>query len=116
MRVAVTGGRDLSDWAIIEKGLKGFGPTTVLAHGGAPGADTLAGEYAVRSGWQVHIFPADWKTYGNAAGPIRNQKLLDDFKPDVLVAFPGGRGTADMVRRARKREIEVREVDWENEF
>jgi hypothetical protein len=37
---------------------------------------------------------------GRAAGPRRNQRMLEDFRPDLVVAFPGGRGTAYMVRRA----------------
>jgi hypothetical protein len=45
-------------------------------------------------------FPANWKVYGRAAGPIRNMKMLLEGKPDLVVAFPGGIGTADMVKKA----------------
>lgn len=54
--------------------------------------------------------PADWKTHGKRAGSIRNQKMIDDYHPQLVVAFPGGAGTADMVRRARAAGIEVREI------
>ena len=47
-----------------------------------------------------------------SAGHIRNQVMLDKGKPDVVVAFPGGRGTADMVRRAEGAGIEVRRIKW----
>jgi hypothetical protein len=50
---------------------------------------------------------ADWNTHGRAAGPIRNQRMLDEVKPELVVAFPGGRGTADMVRRAREAGVNV---------
>lgn len=53
---------------------------------------------------------ADWKTHGRAAGPIRNQRMIDEWKPTLVIAFAGGRGTADMIRRAKAAGIEVREV------
>lgn len=55
----------------------------------------------------VRAFPADWHRDGKAAGPIRNRRMLLEGMPDLVVAFPGGRGTADMVRRARAAGIEV---------
>jgi hypothetical protein len=54
--------------------------------------------------------PADWKAHGRAAGPIRNQRMIDEHRPELVVAAPGGRGTADMVRRARAAGIEVFEI------
>ena len=54
----------------------------------------------------IELFPADWKVRGRAAGHIRNQQMLDEGRPHLVVAFPGGRGTADMVRRARAAGIE----------
>lgn len=55
-------------------------------------------------------FPANWKSHGKGAGPIRNQKMIDEGKPDLVLAFPGGRGTADMVRRAKAAGVRVIEV------
>jgi hypothetical protein len=57
------------------------------------------------------VYPADWAKHGRAASPIRNQQMLDEGRPNLVVAFPGGRGTADMVRRARSAGVEVIEVD-----
>jgi hypothetical protein len=57
----------------------------------------------------VSVYAA-WHDYGKAAGPIRNKRMLTDFAPDIVVAFPGGKGTADMVRQAKEREVEVREM------
>ena len=86
-------------------------PSTVIIHGAAKGADSLASEWAALNEVKEEVFPADWKTHGRAAGPIRNQQMLDEGKPDLVIAFPGGRGTADMVKRARKAGIEVMEVE-----
>jgi len=76
-------------------------PICALAHGGASGADRLAGAWATARGLEVEVFEAGWEAYGRSAGPRRNERMLRDFVPDLVVAFPGGRGTADMVRRAR---------------
>ena len=67
----------------------------------ASGADQLAGQWAKSRGISVKAYPADWKNLGRIAGPIRNKKMLDE-KPDLLVAFPGGKGTANMVFYAKK--------------
>lgn len=78
-----------------------------IIHGAARGADTMAGEFARASGKEELAFPADWKTHGRRAGPIRNQQMLDEGKPDCVIAFPGGVGTLDMVTRARRAGIRV---------
>jgi len=59
----------------------------------------------------VQVFPADWETHGKAAGPIRNQRMLDEGRPDLVVAFPGGRGTSDMVARAKRAGVEVMMIE-----
>lgn len=56
----------------------------------------------------VRVFKADWDKHGKAAGPIRNQQMLDEGKPDLVLAFAGGKGTDDMCRRARAAGVEVR--------
>jgi hypothetical protein len=59
------------------------------------------------------VFYADWDKHGRAAGPIRNQQMLDEGKPDLVVAFllPQGSGTLDMIRRTEKAGIEVRVIE-----
>ena len=118
MRVLVCGGRDFDNWALMagvlricygdKKGKPRKGD--VMITGDACGADWLARAYAKDTNRKYEGYPADWKKYGKAAGPIRNQQMLDEGKPDIVVAFPGGVGTADMVRRARKAGVEVIEV------
>jgi len=85
-------------------------PSRVI-HGGARGVDHLASTWAGVNGFDAREYSADWEAHGRAAGPIRNQRMIDEGKPDLVIAFPGGRGTADMVRRARAAGVEVIEVD-----
>ena len=96
------------DWLFRElDALRSSRGVTIIVSGCARGADTLGIEWAEASGVEVARFPADWNTHGRAAGPIRNQQMLDEGKPDLVVAFPGGRGTADMARRARAAGIKL---------
>lgn len=82
----------------------------VVVSGGARGADMLAKSSCIALGIEHREILADWVGHGRAAGPIRNQQMLDEGKPDLVVAFPGGTGTADMVRRAKAAGVRVIEV------
>jgi hypothetical protein len=75
--------------------------------GGAPGADSHAEQWAKDRTLPVKVFKAQWKMYGRSAGPIRNGVMLAKGKPDFVVAFPGGDGTADMVRQAIAAGVEI---------
>jgi hypothetical protein len=101
---------------VLDKLLDKLGVTTLI-HGGARGADSLAAEWAMANGIPVleyPVTPEDWRTIGKAAGPMRNQRMLDEGKPDLVVAFPGGSGTADMVRRAQRAGVKViNECGWD---
>lgn len=112
MRVLVCGGRDYKDYHTVAVYLNQCLPSrpTTIIEGGAHGADELARKWARVAEVPVETYVANWKLLGPKAGPIRNQAMLDQGKPDIVVAFPGGRGTADMVRRARAANIPVREV------
>lgn len=114
MRALVCGGRDYTDREMIWYHLDFFGPPeiTEVISGMARGADTIAAEWALRFKFPLHKFYADWERDGKAAGPIRNQRMLDEGKPDLVIAFPGGRGTADMVRRAEKAGVPVHKIGW----
>jgi hypothetical protein len=87
----------------------------VIIHGGARGADNLAGMWAKANNIQSNVYLADWKAYGNRAGPIRNQLMLKSENPDIVVAFPGGNGTNHMVSIARKNNTEVYIVEDKDE-
>lgn len=106
MRVLVTGGRSFEEWSKVQRLLSEVKPTVVI-QGGAPGADRLAAKWADINGIPLVTYPALWKQ-GKKAGPIRNAFMLADSRPDLVIAFPGGSGTADMVSRAEAAGIPVR--------
>jgi hypothetical protein len=113
IRLLVCGDRHYDDWATLSWTLDQFRWThfkagdaiDVVIEGEAPGADTMAREWAEKRGIPVDAHPADWTKYGKAAGPIRNQEMLDCGPTHVLAFhndFENSRGTKDMVARARK--------------
>ena len=106
MRAAVTGGREFSDAALVRRTLDAWHPREI-AHGGARGLDSLAQEWARQRGIMMTVYHADWRNEGRRAGPIRNHLMLSDFRPDILIAFPGGRGTAHCTELAVRMGIEV---------
>lgn len=109
MRILVCGGRDFNDAAIVFAALDEHAASAeCICHGGAPGADSLAGEWAQNRGIECRVFHADWERHGRAAGPIRNQQMLTEFAPTLVVAFPGGRGTNDMIFKAARADVPVR--------
>ncbi len=113
MKVLVCGGRDYLDDFTVQYVLSLHHrktPITTLIHGGARGADYLAAKWAAEAGIAAWPFYTDWNKHGKAAGPIRNQRMLDEGKPDLVIAFPGGKGTAHMVRIARAAGISVAEA------
>lgn len=105
-RVLVCGGREYGDreylFSVMDYFHERHGFTLVI-HGGARGADALAGVWARARGVPEQPCPANWARYGKRAGILRNVEMLVDHKPDFVIAFPGGRGTADMVRRVSER-------------
>lgn len=114
MRYLICGGRDADQEirdAVWNWVMGNAAPGDVIIYGGARGVDYEAMIAAQALPGVKHLpFQADWQSHGRAAGPIRNQRMIDEGKPDLVVSFLGGRGTADMVRRARKAGIAVQEV------
>lgn len=118
MRVLVCGTRYYSDGLkfLIQSELERRKDIKVIIEGGAKGADSLAAEWACatqgcQGAVELETYPAEWNKHGPSAGPKRNQRMLDEGKPDLVLAFhtdPGlGKGTADMVRRAKKAGVPV---------
>jgi hypothetical protein len=90
-------------WYFVPKG-----KALELGCGGCPtGADMLARRWARDSGVSLTVYEADWKQFGKAAGPLRNQQMLSDFQPNFLLAFPGSNGTYNCIRAAKLRSIPV---------
>lgn len=110
--LCVCGGRDYQDrekvFSTLDR-VHAKRPVTLLVHGAARGADSLGAEWAMARGIETKPFPADWNTHGRRAGPVRNAEMVAHGL-DGLVAFPGGTGTADMVRQCRAAGVAVMEV------
>lgn len=112
MRVLVCGDRNWTDYRLLSDTLDGFiGDISCIIEGECRGADRMARDWALRAGVRVLRFPAGWERYGKAAGVIRNQQMLEQGKPDLVVAFHNdiehSRGTRDMVYRARIAGVKV---------
>lgn len=109
-RLLVCGGRDYADrervFSVLDR-VNAKRPLGVVIHGAARGADTLAGEWAEEREVEVWRFPAKWGEEGRAAGHLRNQRMLDVAQPQGVVAFPGGAGTEDMIKRAKAAGVTV---------
>jgi len=113
MKVIVCGGRDFTDQARLYKFLDRFHrkhSLEIVVEGDSRGVDRMAGYWARKNRIEDRKYPADWNALGKAAGPLRNQQMIDAEKPDAVIAFQGGHGTADMVRRAHEAEILVIEA------
>jgi predicted Rossmann-fold nucleotide-binding protein len=111
MRLLVCGGRDFTNRKFVNEALDVIHASrgiTLVIDGGATGADSLAASWARTAGVLNDTYPADWRKHGRAAGMIRNRQMLKSGKPDLVVAFPGGRGTIGMISIAEKAGIEVK--------
>lgn len=109
VRVLICGSRDWTKEDSIRDLIERLPADAVVIHGAAKGADEIADRLARARGLRVEAYPADWRQHGKAAGPIRNQRMIDEGKPDAVEAFvlPSSRGTWDMVRRAKKAGVMV---------
>lgn len=108
MKILVCGSRSWSNLAVMRqtlcKAAEGHHSITII-NGAARGADRMSSELAELFLWHSAEFPAQWDKYGKAAGPKRNQKMLEEAEPDLVLAFVDkpiskSRGTYDMVSRA----------------
>jgi ribA/ribD-fused uncharacterized protein len=120
MRLLVSGGRDFDDVDFIVKHMNRLHKSRIITsvvYGTARGVDTICGFWAYElEGVEPIPVPAEWHdqngNFDRGAGHKRNQRMLDEFRPDALFAFPGGKGTADMVRRATKVLPEIWQSNW----
>lgn len=112
MRVLVTGDRTWKTYLSIRRELEKLPKGSVVIHGAAPGADSLADLAAQHLGLEREAYPADWTTYGKAAGPIRNTAMIEQGKPELVLAFhphiEDSKGTRDCVAKAMAAEIPVK--------
>ena len=128
MRVLVCGGRNYNDRPTLYATLNELyhkKPITCIIEGDAKGADKLAGRWAFDMNIKCEVYTPDWNNinvpdavvkynnygpYNAKAGHNRNLRMLVEGKPDLVVAFPGGRGTANMIKQAKQHGIEVKEI------
>ena len=120
-RLLVCGGRDFGK-TLAERehflnqmdALLGFmtrqGYRLIIIEGEAKGADIMTRKWAESHDLEVLKFPANWKKYPKAAGPIRNKQMLDEGKPDAVLAWPGGTGTENMKTQAKAAGVSVVEM------
>lgn len=116
----VCGGRDFNDRGLLYTILtelwsewkEHYPPNEhiLIIHGGARGADRLAGQWAKDMGVPCVGHPADWDKHGKKAGVLRNIEMFDKYRPGAVIAFKGGRGTAHMVSYSRKNGANVLEI------
>lgn len=114
MRVIICGGRGYNDKEYIFRALDAIHEKTPITHvlsGMALGADTWGVIWARQRGLDTTGFHAQWKTHGKAAGPIRNRSMLEDGKPELVIAFPGGKGTANMIEQAKAAGVSIIQLD-----
>lgn len=110
MRLLVCGSRNWTDVDAVAERLEKYLPSVII-HGGCPsGADRTAAGWAHVFQVPTEVFPANWTLNGKAAGPIRNRQMLEEGKPDLVLAFGTGKGTDGMVRLAEKAGIPVERV------
>lgn len=117
MRILVCGHREFDDWDLLCETLnvwldRSLDELTII-EGEAKGADFLARVWAKHFGIKYEAYPADWKTYGKRAGPIRNAQMLKEGKPDLVIAFlaEGSIGTKDMINQSEKVGVPVKVIN-----
>lgn len=111
MKVIVTGSRKgFSGVETVLNEMKDKLPITSIVCGGALGVDSQCEAWALNHDLPTEVFPAFWLTEGRSAGPKRNQRMIDESKPEFAIIFPGGTGTADCAARIKKANIPYVEI------
>lgn len=112
-RVLVCGSRGWTDMATIYNRICSLPDDSIVIHGGAEGADRIAGEAAKSRGFHVAVMHAMWIRYGKSAGHKRNAAMLA-LGPDLVIAFSlGTNGTQGTIDGARRRGIPVEVIGTE---
>jgi predicted Rossmann-fold nucleotide-binding protein len=111
MRVIVCGGRDYHErdivFALLDKFVEVLGEITTLVHGAARGADSIAAEWAELRCVPDEDYRPDYNKYPGWQAPLIRNQLMADKGAAFCIAFPGGRGTEDMIYKARAAKIPV---------
>jgi len=119
VRILITGGRTYQNKEKVFRILNEYkeadhiGLITII-HGGAAGADSLANEWGKENNMPIEVYKAEWDLYGKAAGPIRN-KLMASKNIDFAIAFPGGKGTRNMISICSKNNISIIDCSYDKD-
>lgn len=109
MRILVCGSRSWTDYARLKSILAQHGgesagdmPDVVVIDGGARGADAMAYKAAIELRYGSERYFADWTRYGKSAGLRRNERMLKEGHPDLVLAFWDYKssGTRHMIKLA----------------
>ena len=117
LKVIIAGGRNFSNDKILKQTcdniLQGQPNIEIVSGAHYKGADKLGEQYAKERNYQLTKFPANWNTYGRAAGPKRNQQMAN--YADVLIAFWDGKskGTLNMINEAKRANLSVNIISYE---
>lgn len=108
MRTIIAGGRDLHDYALLQKAIAAC-PwlITFVVAGGATGVDTMAVRWAKEHSVMCLEYNADWRTHGKAAGPMRNRAMADDAQALLAIWDGQSRGTGNMIETAKAKGLKV---------
>lgn len=113
LRVIVCGGRDFKNYevgfSVLDQIDQEHAYISMIVHGNASGADTIASAWVHCNKRQEWPFPAEWSKYGKSAGPRRNKQMLGSGAT-LVIAFPGGKGTRNMVKQALAAGLQVIDV------
>ncbi len=110
MRLLIAAGRHLEDAALIRRALMrahAIRPITVVIHGSSGRLGAITEEWARAQHLHVVRYPANWRAFGKRAGLIRNAFMLEDARPDMVLALPGGSDTRDLIARAHSARVPV---------
>ncbi|MFI4861814.1 MAG: DUF2493 domain-containing protein [Phycisphaerales bacterium JB063] len=108
MKTIIAGSRDITDFTLVSQVIDAskFDITGVVC-GEARGVDALGKRWANNRSIPVYSFPADWRQYGKAAGPMRNREMAAVASALIVIRYPDSRGSADMLRQAKHYGLRV---------
>lgn len=109
MKILVCGGRNYKNkQRVFDKldSVHKLTPISEIIQGGAWGADALAVAWATDNEIKITTYPANWEKWGKVAGSIRNAEMLaKNPNIEMVIAFPGGGGTENMINAARHADL-----------
>jgi hypothetical protein len=111
MKTIIAGTRDIKNPKHLLEGIRIAEENGIyldeIVSGMAPGPDYMGYRYGLAKGIPVKCFPADWLTYGKAAGFIRNQKMAEYADALIAIWDEKSKGTSDMIERAKARRLKI---------